>query len=256
MIVDAAALGPLALTLLGGAAVAAGFVDAIAGGGGLITLPALLLAGLPPAQALGANKSQSVFGSGMALACFARSPLLDRRRASRSFLPALAGAALGVALVTAVPPDVLRPLVMALLFAVALLLLLRRPAARPLPPRARPAWLAALVAGGIACYDGFFGPGTGTFLIMAYVWLWRDPFDAASANAKVANFASNLAAVAVFAAKGLFFWKIALAMGCGEALGAFAGAHVTIRRGQSVVRGMVIAVSLALVARLAWQMAR
>jgi len=232
----------------------AGFVDSIAGGGGLLTLPALLVAGLPPHLALGTNKGQSVFGSGSALVRFARSPLLDRRRARQGFPFALLGAAAGVALVSVVPQRLLTPLVMVLLLAVAVVVALRRTSAPSGPRRSRPAWLAAGIAAALAAYDGFFGPGTGTFLIMAYVALWNDPLDEASANAKVVNFASNLGSLAVFAAQGLVVWAVALPMGLGQALGAWTGAHLTVRRGRGLVRGFVILVSLALVLRLAWQL--
>ena len=232
----------------------AGFVDSIAGGGGLLTLPALLVAGLPPHLALGTNKGQSVFGSGSALVRFARSPLLDRRRARQGFPFALLGAAVGVALVSVVPPRVLTPLVMVLLLAVAVVVALRRPPEPTGHRTSRPLWLAAGVAAALAAYDGFFGPGTGTFLIMANVALWHDPMDEASANAKVVNFAINLGSVVVFAAQGLVVWTVALPMGLGQALGAWIGAHLTVRRGRGLVRGFVILVSVALVLRLAWQL--
>jgi hypothetical protein len=250
----------LSLPLVAGLAAvgaAAGFVDAIAGGGGLLTLPAILLTGMPPHLALGTNKGQSVFGTAAALLRFAHSPLLDRRRAVIGAGPALAGSAAGVLAVRAVSPAALAPLVMALLAAVAVFFLVRRPAAPAgAAPRPRSAALVALVAGALAFYDGFFGPGTGTFLIALYTLLWHDPLDAASANAKVVNFCSNLAAAVSFAAAGLTVWSVALPMAAGQLAGSWAGAHLTIRRGQGLVRGTVIVVSLALVVRLAWSFLR
>ena len=237
----------------------AGFVDAIAGGGGLLTLPAILLTGLPPHLALGTNKGQSVFGTASSLLRYARSPLLDRRRARIGVLPALAGSAAGVLAVRAVAPAALAPLVMVLLAAVAIFFVVRRPPPRDgvrTTPRDRPWTLAALVAFGLAFYDGFFGPGMGTFLIAIYTLLWHDPLDAASANAKVVNFCSNLAAAVSFAAAGLTVWSVALPMGAGQLVGSWLGAHLTVRRGQGLVRGAVILVSLALLVRLAWQFSR
>jgi uncharacterized membrane protein YfcA len=231
----------------------AGFVDAIAGGGGLLTLPALLMAGLPADLALGTNKGQSVFGSGAALWRFARSPLLNRPRARQSALPAFGGAALGVLLVRHVPNDLLRPVVLVLLGAVALVLLFRRGPPAGGPPRQRHVGLVVAVAAGLGFYDGFFGPGTGTFLIMAYVTLWHDRMDEASANAKVANFMSNLASMAAFATVGAVVWQLALPMAVGQAVGGRLGAQVTVTRGSPLVRMVVIGVSLALVARLTWQ---
>lgn len=231
-------------------ALLAGFIDAIAGGGGLLTLPAIMLTGVDRPHALGTNKGQSAFGTFTSLIRFFHSPLLDRRRAARSFIPALAGAALGVQAVSALPDRIVTPVVMTLLFAVAIFMLVHRPPASHEPPRHRPALLAIAVAFALAFYDGFFGPGTGTFLILLYAWLWRDPLDAASANAKVPNFASNLASLIVFAAKGLIVWKLALPMAAGQLLGGYLGAHVTVRRGRALVRAVTVAVSLALVARL------
>lgn len=237
-----------------GVALLAGFVDAIAGGGGLLTLPALLLTGFPPATALATNKGQSVFGSGAALWRYSRSTLLDTGRARQSALPAFLGALGGVAAVRQLDNAVLRPVVLCLLLGVAVLLLFRRGNTVTRPRRTRGAWVAITVASGLGFYDGFFGPGTGTFLIMAYVTLWHDPMDAASANAKVVNFMSNLASMLAFAYAGGIVWAVALPMALGQAVGGQLGAHVTISRGQSLVRGVVIFISLALVARLGWQM--
>ena len=149
--------------------------------------------------ALGTNKGQSVFGSGTALSQFWGTHLFDRRRAMVSIPVALVGAALGVLLVSRISPG--RPRAAGDGSARSR----RRDHARsataghPRPPRTRSLCSPRLVAFTIAAYDGFFGPGTGTFLILAYAYLWRDPLDAASANAKAVNFASNLASLAIFA---------------------------------------------------------
>ena len=240
----------LALTAVAGVA---GFVDAIAGGGGLLCLPALLLAGLPPQLALGTNKGQAVFGSGAALARFSRSPLLDRGRAGVGFAAGFAGALLGSRVVLRVPAKSLEPVVVVALVVVAIFLLLRRPAAaRRAAPRSRPVWLALAVAAVIGVYDGLFGPGTGTFLIMIYAWLWSESLTAASANAKVVNFASNLAALLGFAVGGAVFWPVALPMAAAQLTGGWLGAHLTLRSGEGLVRRLAIVVSLALVVRLVW----
>lgn len=231
----------------------AGFVDAIAGGGGLLTLPALLLTGIDPAHALGTNKGQGVFGTATSLHRFSASPLLDRPRAVQSFLPALIGAAIGVSLIARVPKPLLTPVVMVMLAVAAVLVIVQRPPHRALPPRYQPFWVAAVVAFALAAYDGFFGPGTGTFLILAYTYLWHDPLDAASANAKVVNFASNLASMLTFAWLGLIIWRLVLPMAAGQIIGGFLGAHLTIRLGKPLVRSFVVAVSLALILRLGWQ---
>jgi uncharacterized membrane protein YfcA len=241
------------------AALVAGIIDAIAGGGGLVTLPSLLAVGLPPHMALGTNKGQSVFGPLAALVRFRRAGMLDLERARVSFPAGFVGALCGTALVLLVRPAVLRPLVIALLVGAAVFVTFRpassatpRAAGEARDPRRR-ALIAAAVALGIGAYDGFFGPGTGTFLIIAYALLWRDSLDAASANAKVVNFASNLAAFVSFALKGAIVWHLALPMAAGQLIGGYAGAHMTIRVGRSLVRWMAAGVSLALLCRLAWQ---
>lgn len=235
----------------------AGTVDAIAGGGGLLTVPALLWAGLPPHLALGTNKGQSVFGSFSALARFSQSGLIDGRRARITFPLGLAGSLVGAALVLEVSPSALRPVVLALLASAALFVGMRRPGRTPLEdaPR-RPG--VTLAAGGIALviggYDGFFGPGTGTFLIVAFVALLGDGLAHASASAKVVNFASNLAAVLLFASRGVVVWRVALPMAAAQLVGGWIGAHLAVRRGDALVRRVVVAVALALAAKLAWDM--
>ncbi len=229
----------------------AGTVDAIAGGGGLITLPALLAAGLPPAMALGTNKGQSVFGSGAALLRYARAGLVDGRVARVTFPAGLAGSLGGAALVLLVPPAALRPVVLVLLVVVAAVLALR-PAApsTPRPSAHRSLGVAVAIALVIGAYDGFFGPGTGTFLIFAFVILFGAGLREASADAKVVNFASNLAAVALFASRDLVAWKVALPMAAGQFAGGLAGAHLAVRGGDRVVRWVVLVVVFALVVKL------
>lgn len=244
-------LTAVALFLVGAAA---GFIDAIAGGGGLITVPALLFTGLPAHLALGTNKGQSLFGSSAALLRFAHSPLLDVKRARVSIVPALIASALGVLVLQWVPNDVLKPVVLVLLVGVAVFMMFYRPPALHDPAIARPTWMAIAVSFVIAFYDGFFGPGTGMFLILAYAWWWRDPLHSASANAKVVNCCSNWGSFVTFLAFGKIIWLYAVPMGVGQLCGGFLGAHVTIRVGRGLVRYVGVVVSLALVARLAWQM--
>jgi uncharacterized membrane protein YfcA len=246
-----------ALALLVVASFVAGTVDAIAGGGGLITLPALLAAGLPPALALGTNKGQSVFGSGAALLRYARAGLVDGRVARVTFPAGLIGSLGGAALVLLVPPALLRPVVLGLLVVVAVVLAFR-PAA-PSAPRAsahRSLYVAATIALVIGAYDGFFGPGTGTFLIFGFVIFFGAGMREASADAKVVNFASNLAAVALFASRGLVAWNVALPMAAGQFAGGLAGAHLAVRGGDRLVRWVVLLVVLALVVKLGADLAR
>ena len=245
------------IALLAAVALVAGTVDAIAGGGGLVTLPVLLAVGLPPHVALGTNKGQSVFGAFAALARFSRSGLVDPRRARLTFPLGLAGSLAGAALVLAVPPAVLRPVVLVLLAAAALFIGLRQGGPARLEDAPAPAH-ARLLAGAaallIGAYDGFFGPGTGTFLIVAFVALLGDGLAHASAAAKVVNFASNLAAMTLFALRGTVAWRIALPMAAAQLAGGWIGAHLAVRRGDALVRRVVVVVALALAAKVAWDM--
>ena len=247
----------LQIALLAGVALVAGTVDAIAGGGGLLTVPAFLAVGLPPHLALGTNKGQSVFGSFAAMVRFSRAGLVDRRRARLTFPLGLAGSLAGAALVLAVPPTVLRPVVLALLAGAALFIGFRR--GRPArledaPPPPNAALRAGAAAALIGAYDGFFGPGTGTFLIVAFVALLGDSLSHASASAKVVNFASNLSAMVLFAVKGTVVWRIALPMAVAQLAGGWLGAHLAVRRGDALVRRVVVMVALALATKVAWDM--
>ena len=143
------------------------------------------------------------------------------------------------------------------LLAAAALFIGLRPAARPpaaLPPRRRETVLAGTAALAIGAYDGFFGPGTGTFLIIAFVGLLGHGLARASAEAKVVNFASNLAAAVVFSARGTVIWRIALPMAAAQLAGGWLGAHLAVRRGDTLVRRAVVVVALAAAAKLAWDM--
>lgn len=236
------------LALLTLAAFMAGVVDAIAGGGGLITLPALLAAGLPPQLALGTNKGQSVFGALAAMLRYGRAGLLDPRQGVLTFPAGLVGSLLGAALVLRVDPAVLRPLVLALLIAAGLVVALRKPLPAPRRERPRPARaIAVALSLLIGAYDGFFGPGTGTFLLLAFVWALELSLPRATAEAKVVNFASNLAAVSLFGLGGLVLWGIALPMAAGQALGGWVGAHLALKGGEQAIRRAVLVVVLALV---------
>ena len=244
---------PGATTLLVASAFGAGVVDAIAGGGGLVTVPALLAAGLPPQLAIATNKGQSVFGSGASLYRFARGSMVDRDRARVCFPAGFAGSLGGAALLLLVRPDVLRPVVLVLLLAVAVFVAARRGpprvAARVSPERVRP--VATLIAVVLGAYDGFFGPGTGTFLIVAYASILGDGLARASGEAKVVNFASNLAGVLVFAWRGVVVWPVALPMAAAQFAGGLLGAHLAVRRGDVFVRRILLVVVVALVLKLA-----
>jgi uncharacterized protein len=239
------------LLLLVLAAFFAGAVDAIAGGGGLIMVPALLAAGLPPHLALGTNKGQSLFGSFAAAIRYGRAGLVDWGLARATFPTAFLGSLAGAALVLVIKPSVLRPVVLILLVAAAILVTVVRPRGEGVRPSRSRAWIrAGLIALAVGAYDGFFGPGAGTFFIAGFVALLGLSMARASADAKVANFASNIAAAAIFAQRGVVIWAIALPMAAGQLLGGFLGAHVAVRRGDRLIRAVFLAVVLVLVIKV------
>ena len=243
-------MDPVVIALLTVTALLAGTVDAIAGGGGLITLPALLTAGLPPHLALGTNKGQSVWGSFAALITFWRAGRVDRRQALYAFPLGLLGSLVGAELVLLISKDALRPLVIAMLLGAAVLLLIKKPSRDEDSPTRKGAVIAGVLALVIGCYDGFFGPGTGTFLIVGFVALCGKSLVRATADAKVVNFASNLAAVAAFAREGNVLWQVALPMAAGQLCGGVIGARLAIKGGAKLIRAMVLVISGALVVKL------
>ena len=214
-------------------------------------MPALLAAGLPPHQALATNKGQSVFGSSTALVRYARAGLVRADRAHVTFPAGFVGSLAGAALVLLVSSEVLRPLVVVLLVAAALFVALHRARIQSagivrVGSRAAALGIALL----IGAYDGFFGPGTGTFLIVAFAAWLGDDWTHATADAKVVNFASNLAAVTLFSLRGVVLWHVALPMAAAQAVGSALGAQLTVRRGDTLVRVVVVAVALALAVKL------
>jgi uncharacterized membrane protein YfcA len=246
----------LAHVLLVLAAFAGGLVDAIAGGGGLFTLPALLAAGLPPSLAIATNKGQAAPGALVSFATFYRRQGVDRERAPLGFACGFVGSLLGAGLLLWLPPARLLPIVVLLLLGALATLLLRGRARPRSAPLERPRLALVLVTLGLGAYDGFFGPGVGSLLIVAFVTFFRDSPLRASGNAKVVNLASNLAALLLFSVRALIAWKIALPMALANMLGARLGARVALVRGDGFVRGVTVLVVLAVVAKLLFDMLR
>lgn len=239
-------------TILLLAAFAAGFIDAIAGGGGLITVPALLLAGLPPVEALGTNKLQALFGSGTATFAYARRGHVDPRRQVVPFVLALAG--VGALVASVAPVAILERLLPVLLIAIALYFAFRRTLHdTDRAERMRPALFQATVPTLIGFYDGLFGPGTGSFLMLAYVALAGFGILKATAHTKLVNFASNVGAFAVFAMLGAVVWTLGLAMGAMQLVGARLGASVAMRHGAWLIRPLLVIVCVGLAIRLLLQ---
>lgn len=246
-------LAPHIVVLLLLAASLAGFVDAIAGGGGLITVPALLLAGLPPAEALATNKLQGSFGSGSAMVHYARAGHV--RLNEQVFLAAVAFgcAALGSLLALAVPAEALRRMVPVVLIGVAVFFLVKRDLGdTDRSPRLTMAVFAVTLVPAVAFYDGLVGPGTGSFFMIGFVMLAGQGLLRATAQTKALNFASNLGSLAVFALAGGVWWGLGLAMAAAQVAGAQLGARLAVRLGARLIRPLLVVVSLALACRLLW----
>ena len=232
---------------------AAGFVDSIAGGGGLITIPVFLSLGMPPQLALGTNKLQATFGSGSAMWHYGRAGLIDFKSCRLGIVCTFIGATLGTLFVSQLRPDVLRQAIPWLLIAIALYLLFQpKLGERDLHPRLESGPFHLGLGLLLGFYDGFFGPGTGTFWAMAYMLGLGFNLTRATAHTKVMNFTSNLASLAVFAIGGHVHLGAGLCMGVGQWLGAWLGSKVVIKKGTKLIRPIFIIVVLAITARLLW----
>lgn len=232
------------------AAVAAGFIDAIAGGGGLITVPALLAAGMDPVSAIATNKIQSSFGTAAATWNYWQAGRIDVRLLTWPLLATLVGAALGSAAVTHVDTDWLMVVLPALLVAIAVYFLVG-PKASDEDAHAHLSPLAySGVAGGLGFYDGFFGPGTGSFFALSLVTLMGMGLTRATAHTKALNLTSNVVSVAVFALGGHVMWFIGLCMAAGQLVGGWLGSHAAMRFGPRLIRPLLVAICLAMVAKL------
>ncbi|WP_369206259.1 TSUP family transporter [Streptomyces sp. PU-14G] len=238
------------------AAALAGWIDAVVGGGGLLQLPALLIAlpHLPPAWALGTNKASAVVGTSAAAVTYARKTPLDLRLAARLGLVAALASLGGAFFAAGVDSAVLRPLIIVLLLAVAAFVVLRPHfghAPGGAATRARVLSAFAVAGVGIGFYDGLLGPGTGTFLVIALVALLNMDMVNASATTKVVNVCTNIGALAMFTWQGTVLWGLALVMALCNMTGAFVGAHMALKRGSGFVRGVLLVTVVALVGKLA-----
>lgn len=232
----------------------AGFVDSIAGGGGLITLPVLLNLGLPPQVALGTNKLQATFGSGSAAWHYGRAGLIDLRACRLGIVFTLVGATVGTLLVSWLPASVLQQTIPWLLLAIALYFLFQpKVGETDRHGRISPDLFHLILGLGIGFYDGFFGPGTGTFWAMAYIMGLGFNLTRATAHTKVMNVTSNLASLIVFLVGGHVHFAAGICMGFGQLLGARLGSKVVIRKGTKLIRPIFIVVVLAITARLLWK---
>ena len=236
-----------------------GLVDAVAGGGGLITLPAYLLAGLPAHNAAATNKCGNAFGTFLATGRFIRRGQVHLPSALAGGLGALAGAWIGAELNMIMPEQALYFLMLAIVPVMAVFLLFKRDfGAQDRSGQFSRGQLIAMAVGiglAIGAYDGFFGPGAGTFLMLAFTGLCKFDLLTASGNTKVANSASNLASLVTFALAGKVLWAVGIpAALCGIA-GNYVGSSIALKGGAKIIRPMFFVVLTLLVARLVYDLA-
>lgn len=243
------------ILMLVAAAFAAGFVDAIAGGGGLITVPALLLAGLPPAQALATNKVQGAFGAATAAISYARSGLVDLRQQRTAAMIAFAAGLCGALLVSRVPTAALDYILPLVLIGIAGFFALRPNIGdTDRAERIAPNLFLVSAVPAIAFYDGLIGPGTGSFFMMAFVMLAGYGVLKAAAHTKLLNCASNLGGLVAFAAFGQPLWLLGALMAGAQVAGAMLGARLAMRIGARVIKPLLVTTSSVLALRLIWDL--
>lgn len=233
----------------------AGFVDAAVGGGGLIQLPAalILLPGVPIPTILGTNKFASLFGTSFALQRYARSVKIDWHTVAPASFVAFLFAFLGARAVNLLDPKLLRPLILVLLVAVATYVLLAKNLGLIHAPKHPPhkARLFGIALGAVlGFYDGFFGPGMGSFLIFAFVGLFGFDFLSASASAKAVNWATNLASLIYFSSTGQIYYLAGVAMAVSNVCGSIVGTRLAIAKGSAFVRVLFLVVVCGLIAKL------
>lgn len=236
------------------AAFVAGFVDSIAGGGGLISVPALLLAGANPIEALATNKLQGTFGAGTAMVTYARAGHVRLREQLGMAVISAVGGGLGALVAHLIPVGVLRVVMPVILVAVALFFALKPGLSdNDRVQRIRPAVFAVTAVPLIAAYDGFFGPGTGSFFMLAFVMLAGFGVLKATAHTKLLNFSSNIGSLCVFIPSGAMWWAVGLGMAAAQVAGASLGARLAMRVGARLIKPLLVVTSTGMAARLLWQ---
>ena len=238
------------MAIMAGMGFVAAFIDSVVGGGGLISVPTLMWAGLPMLNVLGTNKIASCMGACAGFLTYLRSGTLDRKILRVMFPLAFIGSIFGVLTVRQIPPDFLRPLVVVMLIIIAIYSVAKKNlgANKVVRVSHKNYLLGVILIFALGFYDGFFGPGTGSFMLFLYLTMGYG-FLGAAANARAANFASNLAAAIIFAGLGLVNFAYALPMGVGMIIGAHFGAKMAITKGAAYVRPLFIGMTVILIGK-------
>ncbi len=237
----------------------AGFIDSVAGGGGLIQLPALLL--VYPAQSipllLGTNKLASIAGTSLASVQYARHIQINWKATVPAMCAALVFSFLGARGTTIIKPDVMRPLILCMLIAIAMYTFIRKDLGSIHSPKlneSKRLMVSVLTGITIGFYDGFFGPGTGSFLIFIFIGIFGFNFLTASASSKLINFATNLSAVLYFGFTDNILYSVAIFMALSNMAGSYTGTHIAILKGSRFIRVFFLAVVSVLIIKLAYDM--
>lgn len=252
-------LDPTLWILTAAAGFAAGLIDSVVGGGGLVLTPAMLNLhpGLHILQAIGTQRTSSILGTSVAAWNYLRAIRIERRVLLPACAAALAASAGGVQLAKRIDADVLKWTVLALCVVLAVYVALRRDLGLREDRRFHPrheALAATAIGGATGFYNGLIGPGTGTLMVFAFVSFLGLDFLKSSAVSKAANVAADLSSWTVLMLGGFVLWALALPLIVGNVLGSYIGSHLAIRKGTGFVRAMFLVIVLALIARQAWQL--
>ena len=227
----------------------AGFIDAIAGGGGLISLPAYYMAGIPPHMALGTNKLSSSIGMVFSTSTYLREGFIYKPLIPITVIGALIGSWLGAQSVLLLDEQILRWIMLIAMPVLAVVIIFKKDLLSPEErefSRSREQVIAAIAALTIGWYDGFFGPGAGTFLMLAFVGILKLEAITANGNTKVVNLSSNIAALAVFMMAGTVNYALALPGAAFAILGNIIGARLTVKKGAKLIKPVMLLVVVIL----------
>jgi hypothetical protein len=230
-------------------------VDSIAGGGGMISLPAILAAGVPPHLALGTNKFASTFASFTSTLKFARSLKINFKLAAFQIPATILGSALGVKTVLSIPESFLNILIVVMIFTVALYTIFKKDFGqnnhfKGLTPKNLT--IGVTFAFALGFYDGFFGPGTGSFLIFLFISVFGFDFTSAAGNGKILNFVSNIVSLILFALGGKIVYLVGIPMAISMIFGAWVGTHIAIKNGAKVIKPIFVTIAVLLIIKLVY----
>lgn len=241
------------LLILATVASFAGFIDAIAGGGGLLTIPAMLLANIPPVMTLGTNKLQACAGSLTASWTMIKKGVVNLKHIKTAIITAFIGAALGTIAVQLSPPDMLETIIPFLIAGIGIYTLFA-PSLNDISNANKAAKISEntwqrICSPVVGFYDGYIGPGTGMFFALGNVALRSKDIIYATGVAKILNFSTNIASLIFFIFGGNVLWKVGLVMMIGQSVGAFLGSHMAIKQGGKLIRPMIVLMCFAMLAK-------